>query len=536
MGIKRKDKTIHDLRSELEFTERFRQRTHIELLRQSEPPSTTSDYDALCSTDDFRTETDELRQTTEFPHQYGVWVIEQFLVYNQTQILPSDPWNLLSSESKDKQRYKELLEASKRKQFLITDLKSYIGSLKKQLSTKLTNFDEESIICSHKELNSYPFSKLFQQQEQNLALMSGKKFNQGNNVLPPIPNGNFHNQPRNRNSELVNGKNFVEMPSAVKENNTSLYNGEKVSNNVDEMRRNIMRLNSDLLRKSIEINRLEDELREAVRKTDKVKESYRDSVSKNESFEEEITMNRKRIEEIQERHKSYELKENQYKRDIANLQLSLQQSKEKYKGLEEENNLLKIDIGVNAATSQKICDLENENKHWKRNVAILEKEIQTLSGNMEMLKDEIGLHKNELIATKKRLLHAEKDRDTMKSATHLQQREVEDVVQENEQLKFEIAEKMRISDKLDEQLRRAQQNEDHINMKCNQTEMNMKRMERKLTHSEEQNVNLQEQVAKLTETVKENQIAQMNFNSEREMAVRGTSTGICTWILAALVG
>merc|ERR1712226_90823 len=33
--IKRKDKTIHDLRSELEFTERFRQRTHIELLRQS---------------------------------------------------------------------------------------------------------------------------------------------------------------------------------------------------------------------------------------------------------------------------------------------------------------------------------------------------------------------------------------------------------------------------------------------------------------------------------------------------------------------
>ena len=61
----------------------------------------------------------------------------------------------------------------------------------------------------------------------------------------------------------------------------TLYNGEKLSsNNLEEMRRNVMRLNSDLLRKSIETSKLEDELREALRKSDKVKESYRWVISR----------------------------------------------------------------------------------------------------------------------------------------------------------------------------------------------------------------------------------------------------------------
>lgn len=116
----------------------------------------------------------------------------------------------------------------------------------------------------------------------------------------------------------------------------------------------------------------------------------------------------------------------------------------------------------------------------------------------------------------------EKERDAIKSSSHLQQRETEDILQDNDQLKFEISEKYRVLEKLEEQIRRTQQNEEHINIKYNQTEINLKRIENKLAHSEVQNMNLQEKIAKLSETIKENQIAQMNYNSEREMAVRAT--------------
>ena len=109
-----------------------------------------------------------------------------------------------------------------------------------------------------------------------------------NNMLPQIPHGHYNEIPRDgsRNSTRSNGGMVVvnggkypdELGGIVLGENgeMTLYNGDKLSsNNVEEMRRNIMKLNSDLLRKSIEISKLEDELREAVRKSDKVKESYR---------------------------------------------------------------------------------------------------------------------------------------------------------------------------------------------------------------------------------------------------------------------
>ena len=52
---------------------------------------------------------------------------------------------------------------------------------------------------------------------------------------------------------------------------------------------------------------------------------------------------------------------------------------------------------------------------------------------------------------------------------------MEEIRCENEQMKYEIAEKMRFAQQLEDELHRSQQSYDHSNIKYNQSEINMKR-------------------------------------------------------------
>ncbi|XP_065651841.1 putative leucine-rich repeat-containing protein DDB_G0290503 isoform X2 [Hydra vulgaris] len=296
----------------------------------------------------------------------------------------------------------------------------------------------------------------------------------------------------------------------------------KVEASAEDLRTEIVRLNSEVLDKKIEIRKLEDDLKLAQRKQERAEESYRKVVAKNETLEHEILENRRKIREVQAKRNASEVTELHYKRELNKLNNSAESLGEHCSVLIKEREMLEEKVKVqdryHEDLLEKLKNSQREVDYWKHNVEMIQKECQELMSRNEDLENKNQKQSLNLDTIESNLRETQDDANTWKEKSIYVDEICGKLVNENRSLKKDLSAQSEHVQDIQNKLNEAKQHGDILNQQNSEYKSVINEFKLKVNDLEEETKNLSQQKKQLEQMIQGNNETQKELLTEKDIA------------------